>query len=244
MINEGQVVPPPPNAVDPEYVQQTQYGGQSIGTFSNPPATNLWMAKPESTVGCPSGLECLSIIDGLMVRQFMEVAPGRMGRPMVNNSWFKVENFMGQQIYFVTEDKDMSGVCLPGQRGYTFHLSDNLGCEVMRISRQPICCSCCPCCGCCEHLIQIEAPVGHTIGYIKSRKNCMSSLFAITNAEDEDIFSISFPLCSTSSPMHQQEFTIKSADGQSEIATITKPWGRMEFYYRLKDFSLKCKPSH
>ncbi|XP_060573096.1 phospholipid scramblase 1-like [Ruditapes philippinarum] len=235
----------PPTAVLPGHVQQVQYGVPPAGQYGVqpsvpiPPAANLWMPKPEASLGCPPGLEYLSIVEELMFRQFMDIAPGRMGMPTVANSWYKIENYMGQQIYFVTEETDMSGVCLPGQRGYTIHISDNVGSEVMRISRKPIFCSCCPCCGCCDHLIEVEAPVGNIIGYLKSRKNFMRPVFVITDASDEDLFSITLPMCATSSPMSQQQFTINSAEDQSDVATVTKQWGRMDFYYRQKDFNLK-----
>jgi hypothetical protein len=64
----------------------------------------------------------------------------------------------------------MRQCCGPG-RGFTLHVLDNNNVEVMRIVRPFKCCAgCCWCAspgGCCSQELQVEAPVGTVIGYVK-----------------------------------------------------------------------------
>ncbi|XP_045163260.2 phospholipid scramblase 1-like [Mercenaria mercenaria] len=238
--------PPPPPSYDslPGIVQQPSYGMQppppAMPMQGTPAAAAQWMARPQGGMNCPPGLEYLCQLDRLFLQQEVEVSPGGMYGPVANCNWYKVLNGNGQQVFTAIEgtpQMDGGCVCLPGQRGYNVHGKDNIGNEVMRISRDPLCCSCCPCLGC-EHLVQIEAPVGHVIGYFKSIKNMSSISFTISNPEDEVVFTMSFPCCATSSYLHQQEFDINSKDGVTQVAKITKHWNRIEYFFRLKKFSI------
>lgn len=242
-MSKHEEVPPPPSYESlglPGQPQASHFGLQPAMPMQPTPVQVQWMARPQGPVGCPPGLEYLCQINQLFLQQEVEVSPGGMYGPIANCNWYRVLNASGQQVYTAIEGAPrMDGccVCLPGQRGYNVNIKDNLGHEVMRVSRDPLCCSCCPCLGC-EHIVQIEAPVGNVIGYFKSRKGLGGISFDITSPDDQVIFTMSFPCCATQSYLHQQEFHINSSDGSQEVARITKHWNRIEFFFRLKKFTL------
>eukprot|EP00057_Strongylocentrotus_purpuratus_P016004 XP_011670478.1 PREDICTED: phospholipid scramblase 1-like [Strongylocentrotus purpuratus] len=83
-----------------------------------------------------------------------------------------IKNSLGQQVYFASEESD---ACIRlwcgAARGFKITLTDNLGQDVMHVTRIFKCCS--GCCWCaheanhCSHFIEVESPPGTVIGYIR-----------------------------------------------------------------------------
>ncbi|XP_060571064.1 phospholipid scramblase 1-like isoform X2 [Ruditapes philippinarum] len=237
-IVQQQPSAPPPPVMPMQGMSRMPGLSEMPGMSGMPPAQILWMTRPLGRVTCPRGLEYLNQLNKLFIHQEIDNSPGGMYDESAY--WYKIMNANGQQVFTAIEDpSNTSGtcVCLPGQRGYNVRIKDNINNEVMRVTRDPICCSCCPCLGC-EHVVKIEAPVGQVIGYFKSQKGCGSITFTISDAGDQVVFIIKFPACATSSYQQAQEYQVLARDGITQLARFTKHWGKIEDSIRLKKFSL------
>lgn len=192
------------------------------------PPQAQWMARPEGIPGCPPGLEYLAQIDQLLVKQQVELLEAFTGWETANK--YKIKNSMGQQVYFAAEESDMcTRQCCGPQRGFTIHITDNANQEVIRVTREFKCGAGCPWCACvdmCAHEIQIEAPVGQVVGYVKQQQSCIEPRYSIMNAEHDEILNIKGPVCICSGPCctWDQEFNVFSKDGQTEVGKISKQW--------------------
>ncbi len=64
------------------------------------------------------------------------------------NNKYTVKNSMGQQVFFVAEENDCCNRQFCGPlRSFVLHVQDNIGQEVMTLTRPLKCGSCCfPCC--------------------------------------------------------------------------------------------------
>ncbi len=81
-------------------------------------------------------------------------------------------NMSGMQCYFAMEDSDTCQRMMCGaKRAFQFKIVDNLGAEVIHISRPFKCCGGCGICAfcsdCAAHEVTIESPPGTVIGYVK-----------------------------------------------------------------------------
>ncbi|ROL51731.1 Phospholipid scramblase 2 [Anabarilius grahami] len=104
------------------------------------------MPVPQRPDGCPPGLEYLTQIDQLLVHQKVELAEVILG--WETNNKYMVKNSMGQQVFYVAEENDCCNRQFCGPlRSFVLHVQDNLGQEVMTLTRPLKCGSCCfPCC--------------------------------------------------------------------------------------------------
>ncbi|XP_060571041.1 phospholipid scramblase 1-like [Ruditapes philippinarum] len=239
-IVQQQPLAPPPPVMPMQGMSGMPGMSEMAGMSGMPPAQIHWMARPQGGLTCPPGLEYLNQLNQLFMHQEIDVSPGGMYGPVANANWYRIMNANGQQVFTAIEgppNTSGSCVCLPGQRGYDVRIKDNINNEVMRVTRDPICCSCCPCLGC-EHVVKIEAPVGQVIGYFKSQKGCGGITFTISDAEDQVVFTIVFPCCATSSYLQEQEYQVLASDGITQVARFTKHWSKMHYFFRLKKFSL------
>lgn len=64
------------------------------------------------------------------------------------NNKYLVKNSMGQQVFYIAEENDCCNrQCCGPMRSFVLHVQDNMGQEVMTLSRPLKCASCCcPCC--------------------------------------------------------------------------------------------------
>uniref|UniRef100_A0ABM0MQW2 Phospholipid scramblase n=1 Tax=Saccoglossus kowalevskii TaxID=10224 RepID=A0ABM0MQW2_SACKO len=118
---------------------------------------------------CPPGLEYLTQVDQLLVKQKVELFEVFTGWETRNR--FVIANSLGQQCYYAEEESTACmRQCCGGARGFTMHISDNAGQEVMRLNREFKCCAgCCWCANsdCCAFELSVEAPVGNIVGYVR-----------------------------------------------------------------------------
>lgn len=231
--------PPPPSYGQSQAgYGQTQYGMQGTPMTRQPgapppsvpgqPQQVVWMQRPQLIPGCPPGLEYLTQIDQLLVKQQFEILEMLTGWETSNK--YKIKNSVGQQVYFAAEESDvcMRQCCGPS-RGFTMHITDNMGQEVIRVNREFKCCAgCqwCACVDCCAFEISVEAPVGTTVGYVRQMPSYCAPKYSIMNADRQEILNIEGPVCICQGICctWDQEFIVRSPDKQHEVGKISKQW--------------------
>lgn len=188
------------------------------------------MSRPAGIPGCPPGLEYLTMVDQLLVHQQVEMVEVFLQWEGANR--YVIKNSMGQQVYFAAEESDVcTRQCCGPARSFTIHITDNLGQEVIRLSREFKCCaqfncSCCLCGDCCAHEVQIEAPPGNVIGFVKQICNCIAPKYEIQDAGRQSILIMEGPMCMCDGPCcpNDQEFKVTTPDGGNEVGKISKQW--------------------
>ncbi|WAQ94276.1 PLS2-like protein [Mya arenaria] len=244
--------PPPPSytaGTQPAYgqpgAQQGAYGVPITGQPGVPgvPGGNqapvVWMPKP-SVPGCPPGLEYLTEIDQILVKQQIDMLELFTGWEQQNK--YRLMNSMGQQVYYAKEESGAcERQCCQANRSFTMHITDNAGMEVVRLQREFRCVrdSCWfACMDCCAHVIAIEAPVGVTVGYVKQKCSPCPPRFGILDADQNEVLSIEGPCCMI--PCTDIEFKVISAKDGSEVGKVTKQWAGMmkEMFTQADNFGI------
>lgn len=176
---------------------------------------------PAPTVAnCPPGLEYLTQVDQLLVKQQVELLEAFTGFETANK--YKVQNSMGQQIYFAAEDTDCcTRNCCGPLRPFDMKILDTSQNEVIHLNRPLACTSCC--CPCCLQSLEVSSPPGTVIGTIKQEWSILKPKFTVRNASDDVILRIEGPFC-TYSICGDVEFQVMSADGDVQVGKISKQW--------------------
>ncbi|XP_072266231.1 phospholipid scramblase 2-like [Pyxicephalus adspersus] len=221
---QGYYPPPGPGMPAPYGYQQPPPGafqghpGQPYGQYGGPPVQNqpmgiagpaaAWMPAPPAIPNCPPGLEYLSMVRALIGYE--------------SNNKYEIKNSMGQKVYFAAEQNDCCtrNFCGPA-RSFVMTIVDNSGREVIRLSR-PYRCSAC-CFPCCLQKLQVEAPPGTVIGYVKQKWHPCLPKFTIQNEKEEDVLKICGP-CVPCSCCSDVNFELKSLDETSVVGKISKQW--------------------
>ncbi|CAH8554776.1 unnamed protein product [Heterobilharzia americana] len=127
----------------------------------------MWMQRP-AIVNCPPGLEYLTQVDQLLVKQSKEILETLLSFETQNR--YTCFNVLGQPVYRCFEE---SGFCTRAfcgsSRPFFLHIIDGNNSEVIRAGR-PFRCNCFPCCSCCDcclDVMEVESPVGNIIGCVK-----------------------------------------------------------------------------
>ncbi|KAF6020102.1 hypothetical protein EB796_021599 [Bugula neritina] len=178
------------------------------------------MAAPQAPPNCPPGLEYLALVDQLLVHQQTELLEAFIG--FETNNKYDIKNSMGQRVYLAAEDNDCCSRNVCGaSRPFDIKILDNNQREVMHLSR-PLRCSTCWC-PCFLQRVEVQAPPGEVIGYVKQGWSICKPKFWIQNAAGEDILRIDGP-CFTCSICGDVEFDVSSHDGSSPVGRISKQW--------------------
>ncbi|XP_048736609.1 phospholipid scramblase 2-like isoform X2 [Ostrea edulis] len=250
----GQYGPPPGQYGQPQqgygqppqqYGMQPGYGpppGQPYMQGVPPPPPGLqnvqqmWVARPEPIAGCPPGLEYLTMVDQLLVKQQIELLEAFTGWETANK--YKIVNSQGQQVYFAAEESDTcTRQCCGPNRGFTMHITDNMGQEVIRVTREFKCGAGCPWCACVDalaHEITIEAPPGQVVGYVKQEQSWCPPNYSIQDANHQEILHMTGPVCMITGPCcpNDIDFDIMAKDGTTSVGKISKQWsGLMREYF-------------
>ncbi|XP_053379769.1 phospholipid scramblase 1-like [Mercenaria mercenaria] len=206
------------------YGQPGQQGAQL------PPV--VWMPKPTAGLSnaCPPGLEYLTQVDQILIKQQIEIMELLSNWEAENK--YRILNTMGQQVYFAKEESDACHrQCCRGNRGFTMHVTDNLGNEVIRLEREFRCwrdSAWCACSDCCAHRITVEAPVGTVIGYVRQKPSFCIPTYAIMDADENERLYISGPCCVCQGCPCDVNFTVHSAtDGDTDVGKIQKQWSNV-----------------
>ncbi|XP_058802998.1 phospholipid scramblase 2-like isoform X3 [Phymastichus coffea] len=108
-----------------------------------PPSAGGWL---RTSTTFPPGLRSLMPLDRLLV--YREPDGPEAARTWDTEKRYRVTDLSGQQLYTAVEESSWCGRCCLGHcRGWTFHVLDLQGHEVLRIERRLRSASCCfPCC--------------------------------------------------------------------------------------------------
>ena len=111
----------PPQMAQPQQQQQQ-------------PGAEQWMPIPQGIQGCPPGLEYLTQIDQLLVKQKVEIFEVMTNIETANK--YKIKNSMGQDVYKAKEKSDFcTRQCCGPIRCFQMEITDNTGREVLHLDR-------------------------------------------------------------------------------------------------------------
>lgn len=215
------------------------YGGQP-GMPGPPPGYQVqqWAPPPQSVPGCPPGLEYLTTLDQVVIKQQIELLEAFTG--WEQNNKYKIMNNQGQQVYFAAEDTDMCmRQCCGPQRSFVIHITDNMGQELIRLTREFKCCAgnCwCANSDACAHEVQIESPVGQVIGFVRQECSAWAPNFSIRDAQHNIVLRIHGPCCVLNMPCCEDQFNVSSADDTQDVGQISKQRGIQEFFVDANTF--------
>uniref|UniRef100_A0A8C3AU32 Phospholipid scramblase n=1 Tax=Cyclopterus lumpus TaxID=8103 RepID=A0A8C3AU32_CYCLU len=155
---------------------------------------------------CPPGLEYLTQVDQLLIKQKVELVEALVG--FESNNKYEVRNSLGQNVFYAVEENDcLSRQCCGPMRSFNIHVLDNFGQEVITVTRPLKCMACCfPCC---LQELEVQSPPGNTVGYVKQQWHPFSPKFIVANEHSEPVLKINGPFCGWSF---------------SKIGKISKQW--------------------
>lgn len=187
-----------------------------------------WMAPVQEQMvplNCPPGLEYLTMIDQLIIKQrleMLEAVAGVMGYGLETANKYKIKNVLGQNVYKAVEDTECCTriVCGPA-RPFDMIIKDNADREVIHLNRPMRCQSCCfPCC---LQELEVSSPPGTVIGYVSQKWTCIKPKFDIKDGDGNVALVIVGPWC-TYSCAGSVEFKIMTPDESVEVGRISKEW--------------------
>lgn len=178
------------------------------------------MPMPAQPANCPPGLEYLTQIDQILVHQSVNMLEVFTGWEMSNV--YTVKNIMGQKVFVATEENDILTMqaCGPA-RPFTIHLYDNMGQEVLTLTRPLRCTSCCfPCC---LQELEVQSPPGTPIGYVVQNWHPILPKFTILNEMRKPQLKIRGPFCDCYC-IPNVTFEVTSLDEFSVVGQISRQW--------------------
>lgn len=218
------MAPPPqgqPPYGQPPYGQQPPYGAPpAVGYAPGPPPGPPQAMAPPAHSGCPPGLEYLTQLDQLLVKQQVEVLEILTG--FETNNKYQVLNSLGQKVFFAVEDTDCCTRQMCGSlRAFDMKILDNAGREVVHLERPFRCKSCWY--PCCLQEMTVCAPPGQVIGKIKQLCHPLRPKFAILDHMDNEVLYVSGPIF-TCDFCGEIKFEVLATDGETEVGRVSKQW--------------------
>jgi len=172
-------------------------------------------------VDCPPGLEYLTQVDQLIVKQKTELLEAFTGFETKNK--YTIRNAMGQDVYKAKEETDCcTRMCCGPSRPFDMTIKDNYDREVIHLNR-PLACNSCffPCC---LQSIEISSPPGQVIGTVEQEWSMCIPQFRIRDHNGDVVLRIEGPFFTFSFCGSDVEFKVLSPDGSNEVGMITKQW--------------------
>ncbi|KAG9331831.1 hypothetical protein JZ751_016914 [Albula glossodonta] len=156
------------------------------------PKMNMYMVPNPPMPACPPGLEYLTQVDQLLIKQKVELIEALAG--FESNNKYEVRNSMGQNVFYAVEENDcLTRQCVGPLRPFTIRVLDNFGQEVITVDRPLKCMSCCfPCC---LQELEVQAPPGNTVGYVLQQWHPFLPKFIIENEQREPVLKLQGPFC-------------------------------------------------
>lgn len=216
---QGFYPPPTQPGYPPVINQQPTYPAPGGGA---PPIGGDWMPLPPQQVlipNCPPGLEYLTTVDSLYIKQKVELLEAFIG--FETNNKYTIKNNLGQKVFWAIEDNDCcTRNCCGPARPFEMQITDAHHQEVIHLSRDLRCDSCC--CPCCLQRLEVTSPPGNVIGTIEQDWSILSPVFSIKNESGETVLKIEGPFC-TFSICGDVEFKLMTLDGK-QVGKISKQW--------------------
>ncbi|XP_048845399.1 phospholipid scramblase 2-like [Brienomyrus brachyistius] len=184
------------------------------------------MAQSESVFS--PGLEYLTQIDELIVQgevDYMEALSAFQYKNI-----YGVKNSLGQVVFYAVEDSDCCDrFCCGSQRSFLLRVMNNLGEEVIRISR-PL--------NCCLQELEVQCPPGKPIGYVTQELHPFHPEFMIRNERDEPVLKLTGPFCICGC---DTDFEVKSPNEAIVVGRITKHWAGLaqELFTNASNFAIR-----
>jgi len=213
--NQGgaQGYPPPMAGGAPGYPPPMMGGAPPM--TSGPP-----LAPAQPPPGCPPGLQYLTMLDQLVVKQKVELLEAFTGFETANK--YKVYNSLGQEVYNAKEDTDCcTRQCCGPIRPFMLNITDGQGQEVITLDR-PLRCQAC-CFPCCLQELEVMSPPGTVIGTVEQQWSIIYPRFVIKDEAGNPVLKIEGPFL-TCSCCNDVEFKVLSYETGTEVGMITKQW--------------------
>uniref|UniRef100_A0A671T891 Phospholipid scramblase n=1 Tax=Sinocyclocheilus anshuiensis TaxID=1608454 RepID=A0A671T891_9TELE len=161
--------------------------------------------------GVPPGLEYLTQVG--LNSLFLSIYLSGMLTGFETNNQYEIKNSIGQEIYHAKEKSNCFIRNIFGSaRGFKMRITDNMGQEVIQMDR-PM--------RCFLQEIEVQAPPGVTIGYVKQEWSCFLPKFSILGLNNEVLLKIRGPFL----PLKccgDINFEVKGMLGEQSIGRITK----------------------
>lgn len=170
---------------------------------------------------CPPGLEYLTTVDQLMVKQKVELLEALVG--WETNNKFTVKNTQGQKVFLAIEINDCcTRNCCGPLRPFEMKVLDNYKHEVIHFER-PLACDSCwfPCC---LQTLNVFSPPGALIGSIEQEWSLLTPQFNIKNGAGDVVLRIEGPMCRFAMCGADVEFKVLSRDSSTQVGRISKQW--------------------
>ncbi|XP_065203424.1 phospholipid scramblase 1 [Planococcus citri] len=215
--------PPPAVGYAPHHQQQPVVTQQPLPSHQGqygPPADG-WMALPAQVpVNVPSGLQYLTTIDQLMVKQKVELLEAFIG--FETNNKYTIKNNQGQKVFYAVEDNDCcTRLCCGAMRSFDIKILDNYKNEVIHIRRDLACSSCWfPCC---LQKLQVFSPPGNLVGSVEQTWSICTPEFDVKNESGSTVLKIEGPICRYGI-CGDVEFKVLSLDKSAVVGRISKQW--------------------
>ncbi|XP_062511866.1 phospholipid scramblase 1-like [Corticium candelabrum] len=201
-----------PSGQQPPMMQQAPPGAR--------PPISL-MPPPLAIEGIPPGLEYLAQVDQLLIHQLVEILEMLTGFETENK--YVIKNTMGQQVYFAAEKSDCcERQCCGAKRSFSMSIVDNFHREVIHLERPFHCGGCC--CPCDLNVLEVQAPPGNVIGYVKEKWTCWYPEYHLTDAQHVKQLFIQGPCCYCKC-CQDVHFQILNDQNGTQIGTLTNQWG-------------------
>ncbi|KAK7603530.1 hypothetical protein V9T40_003529 [Parthenolecanium corni] len=167
---------------------------------------------------CPPGLEYLTTVDQLFVKQKVEGLEVLTGFETRNR--FTVKNKQGEKVYFAIEDSDCCNRnCCGACRDFDMKILDNFENEVIHLEltfqSEPV-----GCCACCLRELRVYSPPGHLIGTVEEEWSLCTPMYNIKNETGQCVLKIEGPPCSCGTA----DFQVLSKDKSAVVGKISKQW--------------------
>ena len=173
--------------------------------------------------GVPVGLEYLTQLDQLLIKQKIELM--ELVTNLETSNKYEIFNTMGQQVYLATEDSNCCArqFCGP-ERPFEIGITDGQSNEVIHISRPFKCCNV-VCCPCNKHEVTVTVPsTEQVLGTIKQDWSCLPS-YSIFDGNGSKLFNINGP-CSLFHCCQDINFEISDLNGV-QLGNIQKQFRGM-----------------
>ncbi|XP_025089176.1 phospholipid scramblase 1-like isoform X2 [Pomacea canaliculata] len=216
------------------------HGGNAVAPSPvlTQPGQMVFMPLPPSVPGCPPGLEYLTQLDQILIKQEVEILEVLTGLEGKNK--YSLVNTLGQQVYYAAEESELCHRIFCGTaRGFILHITDNSGQEVMRLVRDFVCCTGCFCLPCksCRYMAYVQDRTGQILGYTSNLHFCCSPRAAIYDADQQMIAEMSGPpcVCQDICCTADVDFPVYDVKGSS-WGKVAKQWsGAMKEWFTTAD---------
>jgi len=180
----------------------------------------------ESIPDCPKGLEYLTKLDQVLIKQKTHMLEVMLDWECANK--YKVLNNQGQQCYYAFEKSNiLCRQCCGPNRKFKIHVADNNKQTIFSIKRPFKFCAGCNWCACTrvfQDEVSVYAKDGTQLGYVRQACSAWKPHYMILDHNKEEKFEIWGPCCPCTLCNGKIDFPVKKPGKDKVIANINKQW--------------------